>query len=124
MTPESISGLSEPVGRTEGSLPWPPMVVIVAYGCEDQLAASLHALGPGLPVVVVDNGGSDRAQRICESSGATYVRPHTNIGFAAAVNVALREYREPGPRRPTAQPGRVFAGHGPHENARRTLPIE
>ena len=96
MTPESISGLSEPVGRTEGSLPWPPMVVIVAYGCEDQLAASLHALGPGLPVVVVDNGGSDRAQRICESSGATYVRPHTNIGFAAAVNVALREYREPG----------------------------
>jgi GT2 family glycosyltransferase len=72
------------------------MVVIVAYGCEDQLAASLHALGPGLPVVVVDNGCSDRAQQISKSSGATYVRPHTNIGFAAAVNVALRGYREPG----------------------------
>lgn len=72
------------------------MVVIVAYGCEDQLAACLHALGPGLPVVVVDNGGSDRAQRISQSSGATYVRPHTNIGFGAAVNVALRGHRVPG----------------------------
>jgi GT2 family glycosyltransferase len=72
------------------------MVVIVAYGSEDQLAASLDTLGRDLPVVVVDNGASDRAQRICQSSGATYVRPHTNIGFAAAVNMALRGHREPG----------------------------
>ncbi len=72
------------------------MVVIVAYGSEDQLEACLHTLGPNLPVVVVDNGGSDRAQRICKSVGATYVRSHTNIGFSAAVNVALRGHRVPG----------------------------
>ena len=96
MTHGATSGSPGPVGRTDGSLPWPPMVVIVAYGSEDQLEACLHTLGPDLPVVVVDNGGSDRAQRICQSSGATYVRPHTNIGFAAAVNVALRGHRDPG----------------------------
>lgn len=72
------------------------MVVIVAYGSEDQLEACLDTLGPDLPVVVVDNGGSDRTQRLCKSVGATYVRPHTNIGFAAAVNVALRGHRARG----------------------------
>ena len=72
------------------------MIVIVAYGSENQLAASLHTIGQDLPVIVVDNGGSDRAQQICQSYGATYVRPHTNIGFAAAVNMALRGHREPG----------------------------
>ncbi len=96
MTHEEASGSPWPVDRTDGSIPWPPMVVIVAYGSEDELAACLHTLGPDLPVVVVDNGGSDRAQRICQSVGATYVRPHTNIGFAAAVNVALREHRPRG----------------------------
>jgi GT2 family glycosyltransferase len=72
------------------------LVVIVAYGSDDQFEACLDTLGPDLPVVVVDNGGSDRAQRVCKSAGATYVRPSTNIGFAAAVNLALRGHRDPG----------------------------
>jgi GT2 family glycosyltransferase len=71
------------------------MVVVVAYGSEDQLALSLDALGRSLPVVVVDNGGSDEAHRICLANGAAYVRPKSNIGFAAAVNVALRDHRVP-----------------------------
>ena len=96
MTRQARSDSPEPVGGTNGSAPWPPMVVIVAYGSEDHLEECLQTLGPDLPVVVIDNGGSDRAQRICKSAGATYVRPQTNIGFAAAVNVALRGHRVPG----------------------------
>ncbi len=95
MTHQITPGSPGPVSRSNGSAPWPPLVVIVAYGSEDQLEACLHTLGSGLPVVVVDNGGSDRSQRVCESTGATYVRPHSNIGFAAAVNVALRGHHDP-----------------------------
>jgi len=73
----------------------PIMVVVVAYGSEVQLATCLHALERSLPIVVVDNGGSDEAQRICRDLGATYVRPAANIGFAAGVNVALRDHRAP-----------------------------
>jgi GT2 family glycosyltransferase len=72
------------------------MIVIVAYGSEDHLESCLNTIGPELPVVVIDNGGSDRALGICKSNGATYVRPNTNIGFAAAVNVGLTGHREPG----------------------------
>jgi GT2 family glycosyltransferase len=87
---------AEAIGHRGHSSPWPPTVVVVAYGSEDHLSACLDTLGPGLPVVVVDNGLSDKALRLSESAGATYVRPHANIGFAAAVNVALREHRPPG----------------------------
>lgn len=74
----------------------PIMVVVVAYGSEQQLAACLDVLGPGLSIVVVDNGLSDQAQRTCLGLGGTYVRPTANIGFAAAVNMALRDHRDPG----------------------------
>ena len=96
MTGEVDTPTPEPIGRPGRTPPWPPTVVVVAYGSEVQLSACLETLGPGLPVVVVDNGLSDEALRISESAGATYVRPHANIGFAAAVNVALREHRPPG----------------------------
>jgi GT2 family glycosyltransferase len=76
-----------------GLAEYPIMVVVVAYGIEDQLERCLDALGPGLPVVVVDNGGSERARQVSIAAGATYVRPASNIGFAAAVNVALRDHR-------------------------------
>ena len=95
MTYEITPGSPGPMSRSNGSVPWPPLVVIVAYGSEDQLETCLDTLGPDLPVVVVDNGVSDRAQRICKLAGVTYVRPHNNIGFAAAVNVALRRHRDP-----------------------------
>jgi GT2 family glycosyltransferase len=72
------------------------VTVVVAYGSEDQLADCLHALGPDVPAVVVDNARSEAARRICTKAAATYVRAAGNIGFAAAVNVALRDHRPPG----------------------------
>ena len=95
MTYPITPGSTGPVSPSNGSVPWPPLVVIVAYGSEDQLAACLDILGRDLPVVVIDNGLSDRAERICASAGATYIQPHTNIGFAAAVNVALQGHHDP-----------------------------
>jgi GT2 family glycosyltransferase len=47
-------------------------------------------------MVVVDNAGSERARQICLDAGATYLRPASNIGFAAAVNLALRDQRHNG----------------------------
>jgi GT2 family glycosyltransferase len=72
------------------------LVVVVAYGSEHYLRACLESLGPDCCVVVVDNGGSDRARDICAALGADYLRPATNVGFAGAVNIALRERRKSG----------------------------
>jgi len=96
VTPGAASESSGPTSRTADTPPWPPTVVVVAYGNEDHLELCLHTLGPDVPIVVVDNGRSERTRGICESVGATYVRPPANIGFAAAVNVALSEHRVPG----------------------------
>lgn len=64
-------------------------VVIVAYGPEDSLKRCLDALGPGLSVIVVDNGTSAAARGVVEQAGARYVDPGRNLGFAAGVNLAL-----------------------------------
>jgi GT2 family glycosyltransferase len=96
MTSEAISGLPERDRHADDLLLTPLMIVIVAYGSEHHLESCLDTIGPDIPIVVIDNGGSDRAQKICKSTGATYVRPNANIGFAAAVNVALSAHREPG----------------------------
>jgi GT2 family glycosyltransferase len=70
------------------------MVIVVAYGSEKQLASCLNSVGTDQPLVVIDNGSSDEAHRISVTAGATYIRSATNIGFAAAVNLALRD-RDP-----------------------------
>jgi GT2 family glycosyltransferase len=66
-----------------------PLVAIVAYRNTADLEAALAALGPGWPLVVVDNGCDDRARAVVERHGGRYIRPLRNLGFAAAVNVAL-----------------------------------
>jgi GT2 family glycosyltransferase len=81
--------------RTEGSTDYPITVVVVAFGGDDELSLCLDALDRGLPIVVIDNGNSDTARHLCLSFGATYVRSTANIGFAAAVNVALQDHRVP-----------------------------
>jgi GT2 family glycosyltransferase len=70
------------------------MVLVVAYGSEQHLGACLETLGPGLQVVVVDNGRSDQARKICSAFGAEYLTPTANVGFAAAVNLGLRARRD------------------------------
>ena len=67
----------------------PVHVVVVAYGPPSALADALGALEGAFPVVVVDNGSSPDTAAVVARAGARYVDPGTNLGFTAAVNVAL-----------------------------------
>jgi GT2 family glycosyltransferase len=70
-----------------------PTIVVVAYRNTAQFAESLTSLGPGHPLVVVDNGADPEVQRIVGDYGGRYFAPGQNVGFAAAVNVALTQCR-------------------------------
>ena len=66
----------------------PPLVLIVAYQCDDLLAQCLRALGPHEPVVVVDNSPHE-VTRATVGDSAAYVPAPENLGFAAGVNLGL-----------------------------------
>jgi GT2 family glycosyltransferase len=68
-----------------------PLVVVVAYRSDHYLAAALAHLDGELDVVIVDNGASPATARLASAHGAHYVPTPRNLGFAAAVNVGLRE---------------------------------
>jgi GT2 family glycosyltransferase len=74
----------------------PPVVVMVAYRNTDGLATALASIGPGHRLVVVDNEGDPRVERIVNAYGGVYLAPGRNVGFAAAINLALgkREGRD------------------------------
>jgi GT2 family glycosyltransferase len=76
--------------------PQAPVVVIVAYRNTDDLATALASIGPGHRLVVVDNDGDPQVERIVDAYGGVYLAPGRNVGFAAAVNLALakREGRD------------------------------
>lgn len=63
--------------------------VVVAYNAPTQLAACLAGFERQVPVTVVDNSSSPEVAALVERHGAVYVDPGRNLGFAAAVNVAL-----------------------------------
>lgn len=64
--------------------------VVVAYGAPELLRAALAPLD-GLDVVVVDNSSLAAVQAVCAATGARYVDPGSNLGFAAAANAGVRE---------------------------------
>ena len=68
-----------------------PLVVIVAYRNTPGLETCLQSLEAGQSVLVVDNDADVRVRSLVERYGGLYVTPGRNIGFAAAVNIALRE---------------------------------
>ncbi len=70
-------------------------VVIVAYGSPALLAEALLALDGTYPVIVVDNASSPETRELSAASGATYIDPGVNLGFAAAVNRALARTNPP-----------------------------
>jgi GT2 family glycosyltransferase len=65
------------------------VVVVVAYGPADSLADALSALQDDYRVLVVDNSSSAATAGAAHRAGARYVDAGANLGFAAAVNVAL-----------------------------------
>jgi GT2 family glycosyltransferase len=73
-------------------------VVVVAYNAADELGCCLGALGNDVKTTVVDNSSSAAVRVVAEGRGAEYIDPGTNLGFAAAVNVALRQLTGESPR--------------------------
>lgn len=69
-------------------------VAIVAYGRPELLAETLAGL-EGFPITIVDNSSSPQIAALARSHDAAYIDPGSNLGFAAAVNVALTS-RRPG----------------------------
>ncbi len=67
----------------------PLEVVVVAYGQPALLARALAPLD-GLSVTVVDNSSSPEVRSVVGGTGARYVDPGRNGGFAAGVNEGLR----------------------------------
>lgn len=67
------------------------VIVVVAYGSPALTFECLSALEGAYPVVVVDNSSSPEISAIAGEVGARYIDPAANIGFAAAVNLALKE---------------------------------
>ncbi|GAA6527718.1 hypothetical protein IDVR_35160 [Intrasporangium sp. DVR] len=70
----------------------PIEVVVVAYGAAELLRATLEPLRDE-SVIVVDNSSSARVRAVCDELAIRYVDPGRNGGFAAGVNVGLRERR-------------------------------
>lgn len=68
-----------------------PLVLVVAYRSDDYLGAALADLDGDLDVVIVDNDASPGTARLASAHGAKYVPTPRNVGFAAGVNVGLRE---------------------------------
>ncbi|MDQ0577121.1 glycosyltransferase [Agromyces albus] len=70
-------------------------VIVVAYGSPQLLRRALEPLAT-LPVTVVDNSSMADIAALCAELDVRYLDPGRNGGFAAGVNVALRERLVPG----------------------------
>lgn len=80
-----------------GVVPGPAVeVVVVAYGAPDLVRAALAPLAGAFPLTVVDNSASPGVRAAAEESGARYLAPERNGGFAAGVNHALGRRQHPG----------------------------
>ncbi len=75
-----------------GGPPPPVEVVVVAYGAPQLLRRALEPLRDEA-VTVVDNSSSDAVHEVCASLAIRYVNPGHNGGFAAGVNIGLRQRR-------------------------------
>ena len=78
------------------SAPLPGLeIVVVAYGAPELLRRALEPVA-GLPVTVVDNSSLPEIAALCAELGVRYLDPGRNGGFAAGVNVGLRNRLVPG----------------------------
>ncbi|MFE6971567.1 glycosyltransferase [Isoptericola sp. NPDC057653] len=71
-------------------------VVVVAYGRPELLRTALEPLAGAYPLTVVDNSSDPRHRAITEACEGAYHDPGRNLGFAAAVNLALAHRQDPG----------------------------
>jgi GT2 family glycosyltransferase len=72
----------------------PVQVVIVAYHAPEQLNRCLASLrGTAGRTTVIDNSRSPSIEAVAARHGVTYVDAGRNLGFAAGVNLALKQLR-------------------------------
>lgn len=64
-------------------------IIVVSFRDASLLDACLTGLGRRFPIMVVDNGNDLAVRNVAERCGAAVLCPPGNIGFAAAVNLAL-----------------------------------
>lgn len=69
----------------------PVRVVVVAFHAHEQLDRCLDELGEDAVTIVVDNSSSSDVRAVAERRGARLVDSGRNLGFAAGVNLALRD---------------------------------
>lgn len=72
-----------------------PEVIVVAYGAPELLRAALEPV-TGMTVTVVDNSASAEIAALCAELGVRYIDSGANVGFGAAVNIALADRQLPG----------------------------
>ena len=72
------------------------LTVVVAYGKRDLTQACVDRFGDPQALVVVDNGLDDELRAAMTALEVRYIRPEANVGFAAAVNLAMSTCRSPG----------------------------
>ncbi|MEV1128811.1 glycosyltransferase [Agromyces sp. NPDC049794] len=70
-------------------------VIVVAYGAPELLRRAIEPVA-ALPVTVVDNSSLPEIAALCAELGVRYLDPGRNGGFAAGVNVGLRDRLVPG----------------------------
>ncbi|MDP3953044.1 glycosyltransferase [Microbacterium sp.] len=84
--------VTEPVGVSGGSF---PEIVVVAYGAPQMLRRALEPVA-ALPVTVIDNSSLPEIAALCAELGVRYRDSGANLGFGAAVNLALSDRLLPG----------------------------
>ncbi|WP_018154915.1 glycosyltransferase [Demetria terragena] len=72
------------------------LIVVVAYGDPGHLRRCLTALGEAsgrgrIRLSLIDNGSDPRVRALAEQANAAYHDPGRNLGYAAAVNIGLRQ---------------------------------
>lgn len=72
-----------------------PEIVVVAYGAPEMLRRALEPVA-ALPVTVIDNSSLPEIAALCAELGIRYRDSGANLGFGAAVNLALTDRLLPG----------------------------
>lgn len=101
--PNGVSSAAEPDPSVVGKAPESGLtVIIVTFNSAGQIAALLEDLrlqesAPRLKVVVVDNCSEDSTRSVVAACGnAELVEAHSNLGYAGAINLAVRSTQPKG----------------------------
>jgi N-acetylglucosaminyl-diphospho-decaprenol L-rhamnosyltransferase len=69
-------------------------VIVLAWEDHVRTTACVRSLPPDAEILVVDNGSaaehSEKLRRLCDETGAAYIRSDTNLGYAKGMNLGLR----------------------------------